>query len=210
MTSGRAIVFGAVCIWVCVMMCFALPLRAGVEQDRADRAVFAGGCFWCMESEFDSQPGVLTVTSGYMGGSAGTATYKQVSTGDTGHIEVVEIVYDPSRVGYEMLLEIFWRNVDPFDAEGQFCDRGSQYAAGIFYGSAAQKTAAEASIAAVEEKLGAKVATFLRPAMPFYAAEAAHQAYYRKNPLSYRVYRRGCGRDSRLEELWGGAAKGVE
>jgi peptide-methionine (S)-S-oxide reductase len=184
----------------------AVPARAEVAGLPAPaRAVFAGGCFWCMESEFDSQKGVLSVISGYMGGSAETATYKQVSTGRTGHIEVVEVIFDPAQVGYGTLLEIFWRNVDPFDAEGQFCDKGSQYAAGIFYEGEAQKAAAEASLAATEKKLGAKVATFLRPATAFYAAEDYHQEYYKKNAFAYKSYRIGCGRDRRLEKLWGGA-----
>lgn len=187
----------------------ALPLHARAEVAAGvpapARAVFAGGCFWCMESEFDSQKGVLNVTSGYMGGSAESATYKQVSSGRTGHIEVVEVVFDPSLVGYETLLEIFWSNVDPFDAEGQFCDKGSQYAAGIFYEGEAQKAAAEASLAATEKKLGAKVATFLRPATAFYEAEDYHQEYYKKNAFAYKTYRIGCGRDRRLEKVWGSA-----
>ncbi|MDP2206057.1 MAG: peptide-methionine (S)-S-oxide reductase MsrA [Alphaproteobacteria bacterium] len=180
--------------------------RAGGAAATA-RAVFAGGCFWCMESEFDSQKGVLKVTSGYMGGSAETATYKQVSTGRTGHIEVVEVVYDSAQVSYDTLLEIFWRNVDPFDAEGQFCDKGSQYAAGIFFDGDAQKAAAEASVAATGKKLGAEVATFLRAATAFYAAEDYHQEYYKKNAFAYKSYRMGCGRDRRLEKIWGGREK---
>lgn len=188
----------------------SLPVRAEMVagMPAPARAVFAGGCFWCMESEFDSQKGVLNVTSGYMGGSAETATYKQVSTGRTGHIEVVEVVYDPAQVGYDTLLEIFWRNVDPFDAEGQFCDKGSQYAAGIFYEGDAQKAAAVASIAATKKKLAAEVATFLRPATAFYAAEDYHQEYYKKNAFAYKSYRMGCGRDRRLDKVWGGKGEG--
>ncbi|HRJ66871.1 MAG TPA: peptide-methionine (S)-S-oxide reductase MsrA [Alphaproteobacteria bacterium] len=188
---------------------FCLALPAAAQADRIEpapqtaRAVFAGGCFWCMESEFDSQAGVISVTSGYMGGSAETATYKQVSTGRTGHLEVVEVVFDPAQVNYETLLNIFWSNVDPFDAEGQFCDKGSQYAAGIFYHGDGQKEAAEASLAAAEKKLGKKVATFIRAAMPFYAAEEYHQEYYKKNAFSYKTYRIGCGRDRRLDAVWG-------
>lgn len=192
-------------------LAFCLAAPAAVQADRIEpapqtaRAVFAGGCFWCMESEFDSQAGVINVTSGYMGGSAETATYKQVSTGTTGHIEVVEVVFDPARVSYDTLLKIFWSNVDPFDAEGQFCDKGSQYAAGIFYDGDAQKEAAEASLAAAEKKLGKKVATFIRPMMPFYAAEDYHQEYYKKNAFSYKSYRIGCGRDRKLDAIWGDA-----
>lgn len=181
-----------------------LSARAQAEVPAPpERAVFAGGCFWCMESEFDSEKGVLSVTSGYMGGAAETATYKQVSSGTTGHLEVVEIVFDPAVVSYERLLQIFWRNVDPFDAEGQFCDKGSQYAAGIFYKGDAQKAAAEKSVQAVEKKLGQPVASFLRPAMTFYAAEEYHQEFYKKNSLSYKSYRFGCGRDRRLKQVWG-------
>lgn len=168
------------------------------------RAVFAGGCFWCMESEFDSEKGVVSVTSGYMGGTAETATYKQVSTGRTDHIEVVEVVYDPAVVSYGRLLDIYWQNVDPFDAEGQFCDKGSQYAAGIFYFDDAQKETAGQSVRGVEEKLGAAVAVFLRPAMTFYAAEDYHQEYYKKNEAAYKAYRSGCGRDKKLQKIWGG------
>ncbi|MFN7114821.1 MAG: peptide-methionine (S)-S-oxide reductase MsrA [Alphaproteobacteria bacterium] len=199
-------------VFLTLLPLLALSFPAAAETPTREaaveaRAVFAGGCFWCMESEFDSQKGVLKVTSGYMGGSAETATYKQVSTGRTGHVEVVEVVYDPAQVGYDTLLEIFWRNVDPFDAEGQFCDKGSQYAAGIFYIGDAQKTAAEVSIAATGKKLGAEVATFLRPAEAFYAAEDYHQEYYKKNVLAYKAYRKGCGRDRRLEKIWGGKGK---
>lgn len=198
-------------VFLAAFFCLALP--AAAQADRIEpapqtvRAVFAGGCFWCMESEFDSQAGVISVTSGYMGGSAETATYKQVSTGRTGHLEVVEVVFDPAQVNYDTLLKIFWSNVDPLDAEGQFCDKGSQYAAGIFYHGDGQKEAAEASLAAVEKKLGKKVATFIIAATPFYAAEEYHQEYYKKNAFSYKTYRIGCGRDRRLEAVWGDIKK---
>lgn len=178
-----------------------------VEPAGQARAVFAGGCFWCMESEFDSEKGVVSVTSGYMGGTAETATYKQVSTGRTDHIEVVEVVYDPATVSYSRLLDIYWQNVDPFDAEGQFCDKGSQYAAGIFYFDDAQKEIAGQSVRGVEKKLGAAVAVFLRPAMTFYAAEEYHQEYYKKNAAAYKAYRSGCGRDKKLQNIWGGKAQ---
>ena len=191
------------------IMVLAVLLMAGQAVQAADteRAVFAGGCFWCMESEFDSEKGVISVTSGYTGGSAETATYKQVSTGKTSHVEAVEIVFDPAVVSYQRLLTIFWRNVDPFDAEGQFCDKGSQYAAGIFYSGDAQKAAAEQSLADTEKKLDQKVATFLRPAMAFYAAEDYHQEYYKKNTIAYKSYRYGCGRDRKLERIWGAQEK---
>ncbi len=191
-----------ICGWIVVL---GMLLMTGQPARAAEtaRAVFAGGCFWCMESEFDSEKGVISVTSGYTGGSAETATYKQVSTGTTNHVEAVEVVFDPAIVSYERLLTIYWRNVDPFDAEGQFCDKGSQYAAGIFYAGDAQKAAAEQSVAETEKKLGQKVATFLRPAMAFYAAEDYHQEYYKKNSIAYKTYRYGCGRDRKLRRIWG-------
>lgn len=165
------------------------------------KAVFAGGCFWCVEAEFAGIDGVSSVMPGYTGGTAQTATYEQVSTGDTDHVEAVEVAFDPAKVSYDKLLEIFWGNVDPFDEGGQFCDRGSQYAAGIFYADDGQKKAAEASRAAMEKKFGRRIATFIRPALPFYAAEDYHREYYKKNALRYQMYKKGCGRDDRLEEI---------
>ena len=166
-------------------------------------AVFAGGCFWCMEPPFDKLPGVVATTSGYTGGQKINSTYQEVSAGDTGHIEAVQITYDPKQVSYEKLLEVFWRNVDPLDQGGQFCDRGSTYTTAIFYQSEEQKKLAEQSKATIEKKLGKAVVTMIRPAATFYAAEDYHQDYYKKNPLRYKYYRYSCGRDQRLEELWG-------
>ncbi|MEG6505886.1 peptide-methionine (S)-S-oxide reductase MsrA [Nitratidesulfovibrio sp. 1201_IL3209] len=166
-------------------------------------AVFAGGCFWCMEKPFDQLDGVLDTTSGYTGGSVDSPTYKQVSSGLTGHAEALRVTYDPARVAYETLLEVFWRNVDPLDAGGQFCDRGSQYRSAIFVADAEQRRAAEASKKAVEERLGRPVATGIEDAATFWPAEEYHQDYYRKNPIRYAYYRTGCGRDRRLEQVWG-------
>ncbi len=166
-------------------------------------AVFAGGCFWCMEPPFDKLPGVVATTSGYTGGQKMNPTYEQVSAGDTGHVEAVQITYDPKQVGYEKLLEVFWRNVDPLDKAGQFCDRGSTYTTAIFYANEEQKQLAEQSKTAIEKKLGKPVVTAIRPAATFYAAEDYHQDYYQKNPLRYKYYRYSCGRDQRLEQLWG-------
>ena len=166
-------------------------------------AVFAGGCFWCMEPPFDKLPGVVATTSGYTGGQKINPTYQEVSAGDTGHIEAVQITYEPKQVSYERLLEVFWRNVDSLDKGGQFCDRGSTYTTAIFYQSEEQKKLAEQSKAAVDKKLGKAVVTMIRPAATFYAAEDYHQDYYQKNPLRYKYYRYSCGRDQRLEELWG-------
>lgn len=168
-------------------------------------AVFAGGCFWCMEGPFDALDGVLSTTSGYTGGSVPDPSYEQVSGDATGHLEAVRVVYDPARVDYAKLLDVFWRNVDPLDAGGQFCDRGSSYASAIFVADEAERRAAEESKQRLAARFGSAIATEVRTAGPFYAAEAYHQDYYRKNPLRYRYYRGGCGRDARLEKLWGAA-----
>ncbi len=166
-------------------------------------AIFAGGCFWCMEPPYDALPGVVATTSGYTGGHKVNPTYHEVSAGGTGHVEAVKIVFDPKQIGYEKLLEVFWRNVDPLDKGGQFCDRGSTYTTAIFYQDEEQKKLAEQSKAAIEKKLGKTIVTAIRPAATFYAAEDYHQDYYQKNPLRYKYYRYSCGRDQRLEELWG-------
>ena len=166
-------------------------------------AVFAGGCFWCMEPPYDKLPGVAATTSGYSGGQLVNPTYEQVSAGGTGHIEVIQVTYDPKQVSYEKLLEVFWRNVDPLDGGGQFCDRGNTYATAIFYQNEEQKKLAEQSKIEIEKKLGKSVVTPIRPAVTFYAAEDYHQDYYLKNPLRYKYYRYSCGRDQRLEQLWG-------
>ncbi|MEM1239852.1 MAG: peptide-methionine (S)-S-oxide reductase MsrA [Cyanobacteria bacterium P01_H01_bin.26] len=167
------------------------------------QATFAGGCFWCMEHPFDELAGVTTTTSGYMGGTVESPSYRQVSSGTTGHAEVVQISYDPDTVSYEKLLETFWHNVDPVDAEGQFCDKGSQYRSIIFYHDEAQRQLAESSKQALDSVLDQPIATEIRPAASFYSAEDYHQNYYQTHPARYRFYRFGCGRDQRLAELWG-------
>ncbi|MFI2813116.1 MULTISPECIES: peptide-methionine (S)-S-oxide reductase MsrA [Microbulbifer] len=167
-------------------------------------AVFAGGCFWCMEPPYDKLEGVLETTSGYSGGEVENPTYDQVSSGGTGHAEVVQVKYDASKVSYPQLLQVFWRNVDPFDAGGQFCDRGSQYRSAIFYANEREKRQAEESKKVLEEKLGKKIVTEIVPAATFYPAEQYHQNYYQRNPVRYKFYRYRCGRDQRLEEVWGG------
>lgn len=166
-------------------------------------AVFAGGCFWCMEPPYDALPGVLATTSGYSGGQKANPTYREVTAGNTGHIEVIQVTYDPKQISYEKLLEVFWRNVDPLDGGGQFCDRGNTYTTAIFYQGEEQKKIVEQSKTAIEKKLGRAVVTAIRPAVTFYAAEDYHQDYYKKNPLRYQYYRYSCGRDQRLEKLWG-------
>jgi peptide-methionine (S)-S-oxide reductase len=168
-------------------------------------AIFAGGCFWCMEHPFDELDGVISTTSGYTGGHVANPTYHQVSSGTTGHAEAVQVVYDPAKIGHDKLLEVFWHNVDPLDAGGQFCDRGSQYRTGIFYTTEEQRRLAEASKKALEDsgRLPAPIVTEIVEAGPFYPAEDYHQDYYKTNPVRYKFYRFTCGRDQRLEELWG-------
>jgi peptide-methionine (S)-S-oxide reductase len=185
-----------------VLLCLALSAGAATESKLAT-ATFAGGCFWCMEPPFDELPGVVSTTSGYTGGDRKNPTYEQVSAGGTGHVEAVQIVFDPAKISYEKLLEVYWRNVDPLDGGGQFCDRGSTYRTAVFYHDAGQQRLAEASKAAVGQKLKRALATEIRAAGEFYAAEEYHQDYYRKNPLRYKFYRYNCGRDQRLEALWG-------
>lgn len=166
------------------------------------RAIFAGGCFWCMEAEFAQTEGVQSVTSGYIGGRVDNPTYEAVSTGMTGHAEAVEIVFDPAKVSYEKLLGIFWGNIDPTDEVGQFADRGSQYRTGIFYLNDAQRTQAEASKKAIAEKLKKPIYTEITAAGEFYPAEDYHQDYYKKNPVRYNAYKYGSGRVSTLKKLW--------
>jgi len=175
------------------------------ENKDASVATFAGGCFWCMEGPFDKLQGVISTTSGYTGGHTKNPTYKQTSTGRTGHTEAVQIVYDPEQVSYEKLLDVFWHNIDPTTPDQQFCDRGSQYRSEIFYHNDEQKQLAEASKAALNKNKPFRepIVTQVSKASTFYAAEDYHQDYYRKNPIRYRYYRHGCGRDKRLEQLWG-------
>jgi peptide-methionine (S)-S-oxide reductase len=171
-------------------------------------ATFAGGCFWCMEPPFDKLPGVISTTSGYTGGTKENPTYREVVRGGTGHTEAVQIVYDPAKIGYEKLLEVFWRNVDPHDAGGQFCDRGDSYRTGIFVHDEAQRRAAEASkkALAASGKLKKPIVTEIAAAAKFYPAEDYHQDYYVKNPVRYKIYRTNCGRDDRLRQIWGAEA----
>jgi peptide-methionine (S)-S-oxide reductase len=179
-------------------------------QSKTETATFGGGCFWCMEPPYDKLTGVISTTSGYMGGKNANPTYEQVSSGSTGHVEVVQVTYDPAKVSYEKLLEVFWVNIDPTVKDRQFCDTGTQYRTVIFYNSEAQRKAAEASKAAVEKSKPFKdpLVTPIEMAGPFYAAEEYHQDYYTKNPTRYKFYRSGCGRDARLKSLWGDKAGG--
>ncbi len=177
---------------------------AGHAAEQA-KAVFAGGCFWCMEEAFDKVEGVVSVTSGYMGGQKTNPTYEDVSAGGTGHAESVEVVYDPARVSYQKLLDHFWKNVDPITPNAQFCDHGTQYRAAIFYGNDEEKRQAEASKQAVEQSKRFKepIVTQIVSAAKFYPAEDYHQDFYKKNPARYKFYKYTCGRAQRLEQLWG-------
>jgi peptide-methionine (S)-S-oxide reductase len=176
---------------------------AGLEA-----AIFAGGCFWCMEPPFDALPGVVSTTSGYTAGKTRNPQYMDVSAGITGHTEAVRIVYDPAKVTYARLLEVFWRNIDPTVRDRQFCDTGTQYRTGIYFLSPEQKRLAEESRAQLEKTKPFKppIVTEIIGATEFWAAEEYHQDYYKKNPVRYKFYRNGCGRDARLEELWGKSA----
>jgi peptide-methionine (S)-S-oxide reductase len=186
-----------------MMLVLAAALVFAAAQPQTSKATFAGGCFWCMEEAFRQVPGVASARSGYTGGIVPDPTYEQVSTGTTGHAESVEVVFDPSKVSYERLLDVFWENIDPLQADGQFCDHGSQYRTAIFFHDEAQKRAAEASKKGIEEKLGAKAATEIVRASIFYEAEAHHQDYARRNAARYAQYRKGCGRDELLRQIWG-------
>lgn len=179
-----------------------------LDPSVADTATFAGGCFWCMEPPFDRIEGVAATISGYAGGDEPNPTYEDVSSGRTGHAEVVQVIYDSTQVGYEELLATYWRNVDPLDDGGQFCDRGAQYRPAIFVHDARQRRLAEASKADIAERFDDPIVVPIEPLDAFYPAEAYHQNFYEKNPLRYKTYRAGCGRDARLEELWGETASG--
>jgi peptide-methionine (S)-S-oxide reductase len=186
------------------------PVRPVTLGPNEAIATFGGGCFWCMEPPFDKLPGVISTTSGYMGGRTVNPTYEEVSRGRSGHVEVVQVVYDTTRVTYERLLHVFWRNIDPLTPNGQFCDMGSQYRSAIFYHDTRQQRAAESS---KQELVAARrftqpIVTELLPAARFYRAEEYHQDFYLKNPRQYQSYRQGCGRDRRLRELWGREAGG--
>jgi peptide-methionine (S)-S-oxide reductase len=187
-----------------LLVALAMPGLASAA-DALAKATFAGGCFWCMEPPYDKLDGVVSTTSGYIGGRTKNPTYEAVSAGGTGHAEAVEIVFDPAKVSYAKLLDVFWRNIDPTVRNRQFCDVGDQYRSAIFYHDAEQKRLAEASKAALAKSkpFPQPIVTEIVPAGVFTAAETYHQDYYVKNPLRYKFYRYSCGRDQRLEELWG-------
>lgn len=217
MKTIRNVLLGLALLGAIVLIWDALPFFAddistqeeaslSRETDLA-AATFAGGCFWCMEKPFDDLEGVVSTTSGYTGGTLEDPTYYQVSAGGTGHVEAVQVRYEPSQVSYDTLLDVFWKNVDPLDNAGQFCDRGSQYRSKIFVHNDEQRRLAEASKQDLEEKFtDTEIATEIEAAQTFYPAEEYHQDYYLKHPVRYNFYRTGCGRDKRLEEVWGSQA----
>jgi len=205
--SGASNMMRSLCV-VAVLVAAATGAALAQPAERSAPphalATFAGGCFWCVEADFDKVPGVISTTSGYTGGKVDNPNYNQVSAGGTGHAEAVEIAFDPSKVGYQKLLDVFWRNHDPLAKDRQFCDRGDQYRPAIFYHDEEQRKLAEASKKAVQEKLAPRVVqTEIVKAGAFFKAEDYHQDYYEKNPVRYKFYRYNCGRDQRLEELWG-------
>ncbi|HTP63746.1 MAG TPA: peptide-methionine (S)-S-oxide reductase MsrA [Geobacteraceae bacterium] len=199
-------------IAITVLLATSIAASGAAVRDsksaRLEKAAFAGGCFWCMEHPFDDLPGVVSVTAGYTGGHMKNPTYEEVSAGVTGHAESVLVVYDPQRISYEKLLDVYWHNIDPTTPNRQFCDAGSQYRTAIFYYNDTQKRLAELSRQALEKTKPFKgtIVTAIVQADDFYPAEEYHQHYYRKNPIRYKFYRQGCGRDKRLRELWGSSA----
>lgn len=201
---------GLICLVVGSLVAFGLfnPAYSLNESapngDKLATATFAGGCFWCMEYPFDQLDGVISTTAGYTGGYKADPTYQEVSFGATGHAESVQVIYEPSQISYGELLAVFWRNIDPVDPTGQFCDKGSQYRSAIFYHDEVQRRLAEQSkmALATSQRFSNSIVTEIAPASEFYAAEDYHQNYYQKHPVRYQVYRFGCGRDQRLAKLW--------
>ncbi|MBI1216785.1 MAG: peptide-methionine (S)-S-oxide reductase MsrA [Alphaproteobacteria bacterium] len=183
---------------------FGFSARAQAAEMK--KAVFAGGCFWSMEEAFEDVKGVTAAVSGFSGGTVKNPTYEQVCQGNTGHREAVQVTYDPAVITYAQLLDIYWHSIDPLDPRGQFCDKGAQYKSAIFYNDAEEMKLAEASRKAVQKELGHEVATAILPAAPFYPADAHHQDYAKRNPFSYGMYRRGCGKDNALRAIWGAKA----
>jgi len=195
-------------LWALFVLTLMAPLGAHAAENGLEIATFAGGCFWCVESDFDGVPGVVKTVSGYAGGSVADPTYRQVVEGGTGHREAVQVFYDPKKVTYATLLDVFWHSVDPTDGGGQFCDRGRSYTTAIFANSPAQKKLADDSKRTLENAgtLAVPIVTAVETAGPFYPAEDYHQDYYKKNPVRYKFYRYSCGRDGRLRSLWGADA----
>ena len=184
-------------------LALGLTAMTAAAQAATAAAVFAGGCFWCTESDFEKLPGVVAAESGYTGGKTPNPTYESVSAGGTGHTEAVRVTYDPAQVSYAQLVEFFWRTIDPTEKDRQFCDVGNQYRSGIYWGSEAERKVAEASLAALQKSGQFKqVYTEVKQATPFYVAEDYHQDYYKKNAVRYKYYRYSCGRDAQLKRVW--------
>lgn len=195
----------AICLAIFANWAWSEKSQAVDENSTSqETAIFAGGCFWCMEPPFDKLDGVIATISGYTGGHTENPTYKQVSADNTGHFEAIEVTYDPSKIDYATLLNVFWHNIDPLDAKGQFCDKGNSYRTAIFYRNEEQQKLAEKSKTELEESdyLKQPIVTQLLEAQTFYPAEDYHQNYYQVNPVRYKYYRFACGRDKRLNELW--------
>jgi peptide-methionine (S)-S-oxide reductase len=187
-----------------IVLAILIASPAGIfAAEKQASAIFAGGCFWCMEGPYDEIDGVISTTSGYTDGHLKNPNYQQVSSGSSGHTEALKVVYDPAKVSYNDLLKVFWVNIDPLTANAQFCDHGSQYRSGIYYQDNQQKQAALDSLENIKTKFKQPVVTEIKMATTFYPAEDYHQDYYVKNPVRYKYYRWRCGRDARLQELWG-------
>ncbi|MEO5988534.1 MAG: peptide-methionine (S)-S-oxide reductase MsrA [Candidatus Eisenbacteria bacterium] len=201
------LVFAVLGLGVSRGLASSMTVKHSAAPARTERAVFAGGCFWCMETAFEGLPGVITAVSGYTGGHTKNPTYEEVGSHTTGHLESVLVTYDPARVTYAQLLSRFWHSIDPTQSDGQFCDRGDSYESAIFVQGAEQQRLAEASKSAIARSgvLHGQIVTAIRPFAVFYPAEDYHQDFYKKDPLRYRTYRAGCGRDLRLQQLWGKA-----
>lgn len=193
--------------WVPLLL--ALPFGKGLANEETASAVFGGGCFWCVEEAFDKVEGVVSTTSGFSGGDLENPSYQQVVNGNTGHAEVVKVEYDPAAVDYAELLHVFWRNVDPFAVDRQFCDEGESYRSVIYTASEEERELAEATRDELAERFDREIATEVSPFEAFYPAEDYHQDYYRKNPVRYNFYKSACGREERLEEVWGDEASGL-
>lgn len=205
MLIRRYFLYGAVIFFFVVGGTAISSLGSTGQAAEQAKAYFAGGCFWCMEEAFEAVEGVVSVASGYMGGTVANPTYAQVSGGGTGHAEAVEVMYDPKKVSYRELLDVFWRNIDPLTPNAQFCDHGTQYRSAVFYGTDDEKRLAEESRSAIErsKKFSQPIVTELVKASTFYQAENAHQDYYKRNSIRYKYYKFNCGRAKRLEALWG-------
>ena len=208
---GSVLILSVLILATLVAACGAADLEAGdgktvavdTNAEGLSKATFAGGCFWCMEPPFDKLDGVHATISGYTAGEQKNPTYRQVSAGLTGHTEAVQILFDAEKISFAELLEVFWANIDPLAVNRQFCDRGSQYRTGIYTHDEEQKRLAEQTKAATAKRFDQPIATEIKDATEFYPAEDYHQDYYKKNPVRYKTYRVGCGRDRRLQELWG-------